>query len=724
MYQHMNPGKLKAPRLRGTRGSAIVVALITVTTIGALGAAFLRVSSSFHLRQKAELENLQAFYLAEAGLAESFNAVRIGRTGEIGSEASPARFGGGLLWVVASETANGNVRLESTGMVGSGRATLALHVEPVEVDFGFFSDEDLVIQSVLMLDGFDSEAATYQETIASLPWVEPSQDVSDQETVVSLPLVEPSQGASDQSDFGDDGDGDDDDDDGDDDGDDWDGDGGSGGDGGGDGDGDGDGDGSESAFYAEGAMTPNGPAVPASHTDSGGLLASNGSVYFEMPAGDSAEIWGDVKPGPDGSVEGLGMDVSVSGNTDASSNLIELPEVEVPEVGMAAPVRHGGVLPLVLPAGTSGHASIEVAPDCELVLRGPARIVIGTLTLEPGALMTLDTRLGDVELYITGGMDLQQGSVVTTTGEQPSEVLVQVAPITTIDKAPINLEATSQFHGLIFSPATDVMIGSEFEIYGGVVAKKLEIGAGARLHFDSSGFEGMPIPRIVSWRIIELPAALRGRGGDAFKVMGVTPESLEALSEAHDLSEVWLTIEYLDHNGVQHTFAGTEDQFNWDRVAEVLSIERDPTREKEEDEDDEDDDSDEDDEDDDPDEGETRQGVSDALANLSGDALRNYLQSMTPLSGSELKAMMDSDTMKTGGGEHATIQFQILQASTPLSAAVMKVALKEATNLYSADIRSVLIASTPLPSSVLQAVQDAPSSVLFNSDKEAILNAQ
>ncbi|MCP4212983.1 MAG: hypothetical protein GY764_16115, partial [Halieaceae bacterium] len=94
-----------SPRPRGKRGSAIVVALITVAAVGALGAAFLRVSSADHLRQSEENENLRAFYLAEAGLAESFNAIRMGRTGEIGSEANPAGYGDGLLWVTATETA-------------------------------------------------------------------------------------------------------------------------------------------------------------------------------------------------------------------------------------------------------------------------------------------------------------------------------------------------------------------------------------------------------------------------------------------------------------------------------------------------------------------------------------------------------------------------------------------------------------------------------------------
>ena len=317
-------------------------------------------------------------------------------------------------------------------------------------------------------------------------------------------------------------------------------------------------------------------------TGSDGLLSSNGNITLASESGDPVEVFGDVKPGPLGSVSGLGS-ACVTGCTDPLSTEIELPVVEIPTVSLAMPLRHESMLPLVISAGTSGFESIEVGPDSELVMSGPATVVIGKLTLEPGALLTLDTRNGDVELYITGGMDLQPGSMASTSGERPEEVSVQVSSIPTLGTAPINLEATSQFHGTIYAPETEVKIGTDFEIYGGVVARKLEIGPGARLHYDSSGFGGSAIPRIVSWKIIELPTAIRGQLGDPFTILGVDKDELEDLAQAHDLSAVWLTLTYIGLDGSEHTYSGTEDKFDWKAVASIVSVERDTTRESEED---------------------------------------------------------------------------------------------------------------------------------------------
>ena len=152
---------LKLKPATNQRGSALVLALLVVMLVAMLGGGLLQLTSAVSRRQSASVEQTKAFYLAEAGLAEAFQAVRVGRTGQIGSEVAPARYGNGLIWVDATETADGLVRLESTGMVGRGRSTLAFIVEPVELSLGFFSDEDLLIESAILLDGYDSEELGY-----------------------------------------------------------------------------------------------------------------------------------------------------------------------------------------------------------------------------------------------------------------------------------------------------------------------------------------------------------------------------------------------------------------------------------------------------------------------------------------------------------------------------------------------------------------------------------
>ena len=68
------------------RGSALVMALIVVMLVSSLGAGFLHLSASVTRRQTDEVEKMRAFYLAEAGLAEAFQAVRMGRSGQVGTE--------------------------------------------------------------------------------------------------------------------------------------------------------------------------------------------------------------------------------------------------------------------------------------------------------------------------------------------------------------------------------------------------------------------------------------------------------------------------------------------------------------------------------------------------------------------------------------------------------------------------------------------------------------
>ena len=565
------------------RGSALIIALIIIVVVAGLGGGYLQVTTAVTRRQSSEVENLQAFYLAEAGLAEAFQAVRMGRTGQVGSNTAPARHGNGLLWVDALSISDEQVRLESTALVGTGRAALALVVEPVETPLGFFSDEDLVVDSVLLVDGFDSKEQTYEEQIGPADYVSAyfawlsnlvgrerlesllEKAVADreqglptdveaicrpagldweghQELAAALPqlldayeagsldTVPESPGASGEPD-------------------------------------------------ASGTVWQQ-DFVYQEHTDSGGLLGSNGSVHFENPNGDEAYVYGDVIPGPNGSVDGAGA--QILGSTDSRTTDVELPEVEVPPVSMQEPVRHDDGLPMLVSSGLIGFQKIEVASDAELILRGPATVVIGSLVLEPGALLTLDTRDGDVEIYITGeGMDLQEGSVVSTSSDYPDETTIQVGAIPSgPDGAPVHLDATSQFHGTIYAPNTEVYVGSDFEIYGGVVAQKLEIGPGAKLHFDNAGFEGTAIPRILSWRIVEVPSEARSRRGDVYDVLGIDPEDCSDLNRANDLSAVQIEVEYVDQGGVSRTYTGSEDMFDWDKVAEVIQLERNPEREQ------------------------------------------------------------------------------------------------------------------------------------------------
>src|SRR5262245_15278256 len=113
------------------RGVALIYSVIAVMVVSILAAGFMQLALSVTRRLSSTSDTAQAFNIAEAGLAEAYTGLGVAHTGNVGTVDAPAVFGGGLVWVEATEHASGLVELESTGMYGTGRATLGLVCEPV-----------------------------------------------------------------------------------------------------------------------------------------------------------------------------------------------------------------------------------------------------------------------------------------------------------------------------------------------------------------------------------------------------------------------------------------------------------------------------------------------------------------------------------------------------------------------------------------------------------------
>jgi hypothetical protein len=172
----MNTSRLSRARSGGApasrRGSAIVPALLVVMLTATLSMIYLQVSLAKNKEQRVSVDSKRAFYMAEAGLAEAFNGLCIGKSGDVGTEELPAEFANGLFFVVAKDEGQGRITLKSTGLCGAGRATLSIVVQrqPNEVaSRGFFGDQGITIEPGSMVDSFDSRLGTYtQPTVAAI----------------------------------------------------------------------------------------------------------------------------------------------------------------------------------------------------------------------------------------------------------------------------------------------------------------------------------------------------------------------------------------------------------------------------------------------------------------------------------------------------------------------------------------------------------------------------
>lgn len=457
------------------RGSALVLSLVAVATVVVLAASFSQFASSVANRQTQAVNRKRAFYMAEAGLSEAFAGLTCGKSGNVGSPEAPALFGDGVFWVEATELGPGVVRLESTGMVGTGRAELALVARRGEASvaaLGAFSEGSLALGQGSLVDAYDSSKGAYE-------------------------------------------------------------------------------------LQAD---------------KSGAVLGSNGDISVAGELLYPTMVNGDVTHGPDGMFKSS-ENVNITGSTGPALEATELPPVEVPELALGQPQVHSSPYPLVISAGSVGYESLTIGPGAEVIIQGPAHVVLGSLSVEATAQLTFETSQGHVALYVTDALELASGSILTTSSSKPEDVIIQVPGETA---KPIALRANGSFHGVFFAPDASVTLGKAFELFGALVAESLTFEGAAKLHFDLhlAQLAGeSALPEMLSWRIVELASASTDLATDPFKILGVDKNLLPVPSKAH--ADQFLRIEYYDFSNVYHTYKGFESAFDWSVVKSLIYAERD-----------------------------------------------------------------------------------------------------------------------------------------------------
>lgn len=152
-----------APRSR--RGSAMIAALLVVFAVATLSMIHIQLDLAKAREQRAAVDTKRAFYLAEAGLAEAFNGIVSGKSGNVGTPDEPARFANGVFFTTAYEEGLGRVTLTSTGLCGAGRATLAIVIERTSnsvASMGFFGDQSVHVEANALVDSYDSRQGPYR----------------------------------------------------------------------------------------------------------------------------------------------------------------------------------------------------------------------------------------------------------------------------------------------------------------------------------------------------------------------------------------------------------------------------------------------------------------------------------------------------------------------------------------------------------------------------------
>lgn len=324
---------------------------------------------------------------------------------------------------------------------------------------------------------------------------------------------------------------------------------------------------SELGAYAEQADSSRGYLT----TGANGHLASNGDVELHGTVADPTRVHGNIGLGGGGVLSSDERGVLVSGEVFTGGAALEMPLVHVPFLPTLPAVTHSGAMPLVIPPGKVGYTGIKIQPHSEVIVQGPATLVVETLEVASDATLTLDTLGGAIKLVVLATLNAQPGSFIVNTTADPKLLSVEVAADDAGGAPAFEFAAATPLHARIRAPLANVRLHRGSELFGLLHAKGMTIGAGAALHFDraltrpTSATHG---PRLVSWSVVEVPAPIAQRRSDPFEVLGVDRNTLPRPAEAH--TGLWLEIRYRTGPGQSYIDATTwYDGFDWSLVYDL-----------------------------------------------------------------------------------------------------------------------------------------------------------
>jgi hypothetical protein len=234
-----------------------------------------------------------------------------------------------------------------------------------------------------------------------------------------------------------------------------------------------------------------------------GDTRSNGDITLDA----NSSIHGDATPGFDNIVDDASPQSFVSGSTAPAEDDLVLEPIDVPVIALTGSIDLNSNDGMSLAAGTYHYSSVLVRKGT-LTVHGPATLVIDDLELRSNCGISIDTSAGPVEIHGTGDFELRSNSSFASIAQHARDVSVYLSG-DNIDGSPsstIAWNSNASFVGAIYAPDADIVVESNFELFGAVIAERLTLNSNARLHFDEdlrfAGGDDEPRYETVAWRPI------------------------------------------------------------------------------------------------------------------------------------------------------------------------------------------------------------------------------
>jgi hypothetical protein len=239
------------------------------------------------------------------------------------------------------------------------------------------------------------------------------------------------------------------------------------------------------------------------HANSDGDIGSNGDVGLDQ----NAKVWGDASAGPGHTTTVLGNAV-VSGSTTPMSAAMDLPAINAPSYPSSGALTVSSNTTLA--SGNRCYSNLVVDNNRTLTINGPADVVITNLRLRSGATVSVNPAGGKVRLWVIDNFIMDSNAIMSPTDGKSKNLEVNllsdnvINPEITIQLDTVDFASNSKLFGTVYAPNAAITINSNFEIFGSMIARRIDLDSHARFHFDEALLDatatGVPTFETVCWR--------------------------------------------------------------------------------------------------------------------------------------------------------------------------------------------------------------------------------
>jgi hypothetical protein len=142
--------------------------------------------------------------------------------------------------------------------------------------------------------------------------------------------------------------------------------------------------------------------------------------------------------------------------------------------------------------GNRSYTNLTVENNRTLTLVGPANIVVTNLLLKSGASLRIDATGGPVTFYVLDNFVMRSNSFMGPTDLKSKNLTINllsdnvINPEVSIELDQIDFDSNTKLYGTVYAPSAAVVVDSNFEFFGSMIARSIDLDSNARFHFDEA----------------------------------------------------------------------------------------------------------------------------------------------------------------------------------------------------------------------------------------------